>query len=111
MGKGTISRFWEAILPLYSSLVKHIWNFRFSSGLPSKKHGLECVQLRAAKMIKVLERLLYTETLRELGLFSLKKRRVWVDLRATFKYLKGFYKNTERDFTKSCSARTREGWL
>ncbi|KAK4828416.1 hypothetical protein QYF61_026272 [Mycteria americana] len=69
---------------------------------------LEQVQGRAMKMIRGLEHLSYEDRLREVGLFSLEKRRLWGDPIAAFQYLKGAYRKAgEGLFTRACTDRTR----
>jgi len=55
-----------------------------------------------------MEHLSYKEKLRDLGLFSLEKRRLWGDLIVAFQYLKGAYKKDgDKLFSRACSDRTR----
>ena len=69
------------------------------------------VQRRATKMIRGLEHLSYEERLRELGLISLEKGRLWEDLIVAFQCLKVANKQEGIQlFTRVDSDRTRGGW-
>ena len=50
------------------------------------------------KMIRGLEHLPYKDMLRELGLFTLEKRRLWGDIIVAFQYLKGLTGKLGKDF-------------
>jgi len=59
-------------------------------------------------MIRGMEHLFYEEKLRELGLFSLKKRSLWGDLIGAFQYLKRAYeKGGDKLYSRASCDRTR----
>ncbi|KFQ06668.1 hypothetical protein N329_12244, partial [Haliaeetus albicilla] len=109
--KSMTSRLRDVILLIYSALMRPHLEYCVQLWVPQHKKDmglLERVQRRAKKMIRGLEHLSYGDRLRQLGLFSLEKRRLQGHLITAFQYIKGAYKKAgEELFTRACSDRTR----
>jgi len=110
--RGVASRSREVVLPLCSAFMRPppgVLCTALESSAQERHGPVGEGPEEATKMTRGLEHLSYEDRLRELGLFSLEKRRLQGELTAAFQYLKGSCKRAgEGLLTRACNDRTRD---
>jgi len=106
--RSIVSRSTEVILPVYVALVR--WHLECCVQFwahQNRRNTLEISQHRATSMMKGLEHLSFEERLRDLWLFSLKKRRLGGILSMFINTWRGGKEDRARLFPMVLSDRTR----
>ncbi|KAF7253656.1 Disrupted in schizophrenia 1 protein, partial [Varanus komodoensis] len=100
IARSVASRSREVLLLLYMTLVHPQLEYCAQFWTPHYRKDiarLESVQRRATRFVAGLQGMGYETRLRELGLFSLEKRRLRGDMLATYRYVRGCHMEMGRD--------------